>query len=67
MPFLYQILEILKSVKSIAVVEEIAGYTKKGEPLTASEMKNIIESAIDSTDNETAKTHSLEEVFERIL
>jgi len=67
MPLLKQFLENFKGVKSVALTEEIVGYTTKGEPLTASEMKNIIQSAIDSIENGTAKTYTNQEVFERIL
>ena len=67
MPLLKQFLENFKGVKSVAVTEEIVGYTTKGEPLTASEMKNIIHSRIEGIENGSAKKYTHQEVFESIL
>ena len=67
MPLLKQLLENFKGVSKVSVHEEIVGYTTKGEPLTATAMKNIIQSSIDSVKNRTEKTYTNEEVFRSIL
>lgn len=67
MPLLKQLLENFKGVSKVSVHEEIVGYTTKGEPLTATAMKNIIQSSIDSYDNGTLQTYTTEEVIKSIL
>ena len=67
MPLLKQLLENFKGVNKVSVHEEIVGYTTKGEPLTATAMKNIIQSSIDSIKNGTEKTYTNEAVFRSIL
>ena len=67
MPLLKQLLENFKGVNKVSVQEQIVGYTTKGLPLTASEMKNIIQSSIDGYDNGVLSTFSTEEVINSIL
>ena len=67
MPLLKQLLENFKGVNKVSVHEEIVAYTIKGEPLTASGMKKVIELAIDGYNSGMVPTFTTQEVFRSIL
>lgn len=65
--FIESLLERLKGVEKITIVNEIVGFSANGSPISVSDYKESIQTRIDGVRNDIAKTYTSAEVSKRIL